>query len=322
MKRLAAVLAASLVCALASAAEIDKEALYKHIRKAFSIPPQVELELKDLKPSGMPGFQEGLLESRYQGRSQSQPLQISQDGRYYVLSGVYSLEPSKVPGLLSAKEEDAGVAGRVYFSPDAKRFVIGQPYDMTVDPDAPNRAKLRVSGVRGARGSKNASVALVEFSDLECPYCRGAHLALEKDLVKAYGGKVRWIFKQFPLVTIHPWAYRAAIADACATKLKADAGWRVAQYFFENQPSINPGNVDAKAAEAAKSAGLDAGNFKSCYDKQGSKPQVDADVQEANSLGVDSTPTFFVNGHKVSGFMSFEAFKPYIDTALADASGK
>src|SRR5438309_11801231 len=97
----AAIVAYLAFCSLAQSADIDRAALYKHLPKALPFPPGVAFDLKELKPSSVPGIWTGRLEGRYKGRSQSWTIQVTDDGRYYILSEIYALAPSKIPGILS-----------------------------------------------------------------------------------------------------------------------------------------------------------------------------------------------------------------------------
>lgn len=318
--------------ALAASAEIDRAALYKHLPKALPFPPGVEFELKDLKPSAIPGFLTGTLEGRYKGQTQTWPIQITKDGRYYVLSDIYALSPSKIPGLMSPATTDPNIP-QVHVTKDGSRFLFGEFQDAAVDPDKENLSKVHLSGLP-YRGTAGAPVTIVEYSDLECPYCRNAHQILEKELLAAYGKKVRWYFKHDPLPG-HPWSYSAAIAAACATRMKPEAGWKMEADFFNAQPDPTApitvqqateenlvNNIRAVSLGFAEKAGLNKARFETCYDKQESKAAVETDKQEAAALHLDSTPTFVINGRIVHGFRDFASFKENIDAMLAEKASK
>ncbi|MBI3549740.1 MAG: DsbA family protein [Elusimicrobia bacterium] len=320
--RLAAAAAAVWFAAMsvASAAEVDKKALYRHLKKVFSAPPGVEFELKDLKPSSLPGFQSGKVEIRFKSRVQTQPIQISNDGRYYVMSEALTLGESKVPGLISTPESDTD-GPQIHITKDAKMLIIGEVRDLSVDPDAANLSKINIKN-SPKLGKAGAPLMFVEFSDLQCPFCASAHQALDKELVKAYGDKIVWVYKHFPLTNIHPWAYSAAVATSCAYKQKPDSVWKVTAGFYEKQEETNPGNIKERAMTLAKASGLDAKKFETCFDKQESKDQVEADIAEAKALGVNSTPTFYINGRQASGFRDFSTLKETLDDMLAEKTGK
>lgn len=296
----------------------DPEALARHIIESISPPAGVKFTVKDFKPSPVPGFKMATLESDYRGRRQSQSLYITEDNRYYFLTEAERLGPSSnLPGFLTNVTE-GGQPSRIHVSKDGSFAFIGEAYDFTVDLAKERMKKINLSGVP-FRGSPKAKVTIVEYSDLQCPYCKNAHLELEKNLQAAYGKKVRWVFKHFPLTSIHPWAYPGGIAVACAQKQKPEASWTMTSAFFEHSKDVTAGNIREKALEFAKEAGLNVEKFGSCYDNQESKAIVDADMQEAQSLGVNSTPTFIVNGRRISGFGDFESFKQELDPILKTA---
>lgn len=320
MTRLArlALTAATIAAALpfASAAELDKNALYKHLKKVFSAPPGVEFEIKDLKPSKLPGFKSGILEIRFKGRTQTQPMSISDDGHYYVMAEPIPVGESKIPGLVGTPEGDPELP-QIHLTKDGKQLIIGEFRDLTVDPDAANMAKLNIKG-SPFQGKAGAPLVFVEFTDLECPYCQVAHAALSADLLKTYEGKIQWVLKHNPLTSIHPWAYDAAIAAACAHKLKADAAWKISDKYYSKQDELNPGNMKEKSIAFAKEVGLDEKKFATCYEKKETQAIVDADIGEARALGINSTPTFVINGRVQAGFRDFATMKELLDDLLAE----
>ena len=324
MIRTAAVLAFLLaIAAPARAAGLDKPALYKHLIKSFSTPPGVEFEVRDLKPSPIEGFQAGMLESRFRGNYQRQPIMVSDDGRWYLLSEAYPLGASKLPGLLSTAENAEAEGPQVHVSKDMKYFIVGEARDLTQDPDKANLAKIKTAGAL-ARGPASAPVTVVEYSDIQCPFCKNAHVAIEAELEKTYGAKVRWVFKHFPLTNIHPWAYPAAIGVACVQKQKPEAAWKVMAGLFEHQEKMDPQGKDlrARVLEEAVKVKLDAKKLETCLDKQESKETVESDMSEAKALKVNSTPTLIVNGRLVNGFRDFTTLKAIIDEMLAEAEKK
>lgn len=306
--------AASAAAPFANAAEADRSALYAHLKKIFSAPPGVVFEVKDVKASLLPDYDAGTLEIRFGEKKQTQPILLSKDGKYYFLSDAFELRPSKIAGFLGPKD---GAAPQVHVTQDSRFFLLGDARELAVDPDASILSRISLKGVP-SRGPADAPIILVEYSDLQCPFCKRAHKAVSEELEKNYKGRVRWIFKHYPLTNIHDWAYNAAIATSCAYKLKPDAAWKVSESFYEGQETVNAGNIREKAAALAKAAGLDKAKFEACYDKQESKKLVDADIEESNAVGVDSTPTFVIGGRKVVGFRDFAAIRDIIEEKLAE----
>ena len=297
---------------------IDRPAMYKHLQRTFNTPPGVEFELGDLTPAAVDGLYVGTLKSSFRGNTQSHQVLVTKDGRYYIMSDLFKLGESSIPGMLAPEDKGEEGPPMVHVSKDLKYFFVGEPRDLKVDPAAALLAKIKLSGAMSRGGGDSAPVTLVEYSDLECPFCRNAHLALDDKLEATYGKKVRWVFKHFPLTSIDPWAYPAAIAVACAEKQKPEAAWKVQTAIFHDQESINPGNLRDKALEAAKSAGLKTAAWETCFDKQETKARIDEDMAEARAVRVNSTPTLILNGRLMAGFRDFDALKTMIDDELAE----
>jgi protein-disulfide isomerase len=208
-----------------------------------------------------------------------------------------SLDPDfyTIPLEITVKDQTDG--GDVYVSKDGKTLLRGEMYDMSIDPFAANRLKLHAEG-NPSKGPSSAPVTIVEFADLQCPHCREADEGV-KNLVEKY--KSRLVYKDFPLESIHPWAETAAIGARCAFLQSPDGFWKVHDAIFQNQDSILVDNLQEKLAGFASDAGLNADAFKKCLSSPESKKAVDANRADGAALGVDSTPTFFVNGRPVVG---------------------
>lgn len=304
--------AAALIALLAApASALDEAALFSHIRRAFSLPPDVKLSVKDLKPSPLDGWLSGTLDLA-EGK-QVQTIHVSKDGRFYVLSEAFAFAPAPGPSGLRGPAS-AEQAPPVHVSPDGRYFLMGEPKDLSKDPDAENRAKIRLAP-EPSWGPADAPVVLVEYSDMQCPHCKAAHALLEKELA-AYSGKVRWETKSYPLTNIHPWANDAALAVACATAQSRRKAHAFRSAVFRAQETIQKDKAKDRFLALAKEAGLDAAALGRCLGSQAAKDAVAADVAEAESLGVRGTPTLFVNGRQTRGY-AFEAVKPVIEEMLA-----
>ncbi len=169
--------------------------------------------------------------------------------------------------------------------------------------------RISVAAEGPARGPKDAPVTIVEFSDFECPYCGSAHDTVEQ-VMNAYAGKVRLVYRQFPL-SFHPHAAKAAEASLCA----ADQGkfWEYHDVLFKNQKKLEPTELKAHATEV----GLDGQKFGQCLDSGDKKKAVDADQQAGLQAGVGGTPAFFINGIFLNGAQPIDEFKKVIDGELA-----
>ena len=303
----AALLIAALLASASPARAVDKDRLADHIHKAFSTPASMKLTVGDFSPSPVPGWLAGTVEASDGKNASSQPVLVSEDGRWYFLGRLVALGDSSIPGMRALAEEP-GLPPLQLF-PDGKHAIVAAPKDFTQDPDAANRAKMSLQDAL-ATGPADAALTLVEYSDLQCPHCKNSHDILAAELAK-HPVKVRRVFKNYPLDS-HSWAYEAALAAACAAKSKPAAGDALRARFFAEQERITPKDVRAKAIEFAKAAGLPADAFSRCLDEKESKAAVEADKREADSLGVAGTPTLFINGRRVRGY-SWPEVKAVLD---------
>lgn len=169
-------------------------------------------------------------------------------------------------------------------------------------------------------GEKNAKVTVIEFSDFQCPFCEQWFKTVEPDLIKEYvnTGKVKFVYRQFPLTSIHPNAYKASSASECANE--QGKFWGYHDLLFKNQAAWS--NLDSAAAAAkfkeyAGTLGLNTGNFNSCLDSDKYKSEIDKDLADGTAAGVNGTPATFVNGQSVIGAQPFASFKALIDAELA-----
>jgi len=159
------------------------------------------------------------------------------------------------------------------------------------------------------RGDLNAKVVMVEFSDLQCPYCSRAHDTL-KQLVDNYDGDVAWVYKHFPLDSLHPYARKAAEASECAN----DQGkfWEFIDELYANQSSITLEYLSTVATQLD----LNINEFNNCVTSNKYANKVNDDYQEGTSVGVTGTPGIYVNDQLIKGAMPYENFKQVIDSML------
>lgn len=193
--------------------------------------------------------------------------------------------------LKAAKAELAQIKGESNVPPQVRR------YDVPVDDDP-------------GYGPKDAPIVIVEFSDYECPFCQKWHIETWPKIQAKYGDKVRLVYRDFPLYGMHQNADPAAQAANCAN----DQGryWEYHSALFSGQYPFSRSSYDAIAAEL----GLDAGKFTACLDSEKYKAEIEADYRFAADLGVQSTPTFFVNGLALVGAQPFEVFDKVITMEL------
>lgn len=159
-------------------------------------------------------------------------------------------------------------------------------------------------------GPEDAPITMIEFSDFECPYCRRHSLDVLPRLLAAYPGQIRYVYKDFPLTSIHPNAIPAAEAAQCAHE--QDAFWEFHDLLFEMRLELG---LEAYM-EYAGELDLDMDAFTLCVEERRYTEIVLADYDFASSLGVRSTPTFFINGIAVLGALPLEEFERIIDAEL------
>jgi protein-disulfide isomerase len=161
-------------------------------------------------------------------------------------------------------------------------------------------------------GPSNAPITIVEFSDFQCPYCRQAQSTVKR-LMAEYEGKIKLVFRDFPLRSIHPQAQKAAEAAQCAAEQQKF--WPYHDKLFT---STNLQMEELK--KFAQELALNLEQFTACLDSGRSAAGIDTDMQDGQQAGVNATPTFFVNGSPLSGAASYERFKELVDAALEQGS--
>ncbi|HKW64581.1 MAG TPA: thioredoxin domain-containing protein [Candidatus Acidoferrum sp.] len=228
------------------------------------------------------------------------------------------LKESAVEGILETNV-DVNIGenkenAKFYVSKDGRFLFRGELSDMSKDPLAENLAQIRTTD-SPAMGDPRAPVTMVEYSDFECPICRSLHDAL-RNILPNYAGKVRVIFKDFPLDRIHPWARTAAIGGRCAYQQRPEAFWKVYDLVYDNQEVISAANVWGKMVDYATQSGLDPAAFKSCMASPEAGAAVNASHANGEKLEVNSTPTVFVNGRRMVG-ADANLLQQYINYELA-----
>ena len=175
-------------------------------------------------------------------------------------------------------------------------------------------AKSQVSADNDAfLGDKNAKVTIIEFSDYQCPFCKKfwteALPGIKKDYIDT--GKVKLVYRDFPLSSIHPNAEPAAEAVECVREAgKGDAAYfKMHDKIFENQQSLSVDNLKSWAKQLGY-------NIDTCLDSGKFKSEVQKDIADGAAAGVQGTPTFFVNGKALVGAQPYSAFKQAIDSEL------
>jgi protein-disulfide isomerase len=210
-------------------------------------------------------------------------------------------------------------AAKFYVSRDGKYLFRGELSDMTKDPLAENRARIQVNDAPSL-GDAQAPVTVVEYSDFECPVCKSLHDVL-RGMLPNYPGKLRIVFKDFPIEQLHPWARTAAIAGRCAYQQDPTSFWKLYDFIYDNQEIISAANAWTKMTDYAVQSGLNLDTFKSCMAAPEPGQAVTASQANGQKLEVSSTPTVFVNGRRMVG-ADAHLLEQYINYELAQLKSR
>jgi protein-disulfide isomerase len=218
--------------------------------------------------------------------------------------------------IVVSTEQGQNIATTIFFDKNESKAIIGQYIDIGSEPWGRVNMGAVTLDDRPTQGPANAPVTIVEFADFECPFCAHAFSVIETLVNTTYKGKVKVIFKAYPL-NVHPWAMKAAEAAECARLQNPAAFWDFARYFYTNQGTINAKNLPEQVDKLAKAQKLDEPSLKACMDSPQTEARVKQDQLDGNSIHVASTPTFFVNGIPVVGLPDGKVLDFVIDSELA-----
>lgn len=236
---------------------------------------------------------------------------------------------SKVVVFVSDKSANAKVQPTAFFvTPDGKHAIAGEtviPFGAAPFADLRKMLQARADGA--SRGATSKDLLLVEFSDLQCPHCKDAQSTMDQ-VVKDFPN-ARVVYQSFPLVDIHPSAFKAAAFGYCVQKQKNDAFFPYAAAVFDTQAALTPQTEDATLKAAVTKAGLDPASVETCAATQATKDQVNASIKLAQDAGVDQTPMLDVNGHllpltgipyeTLKNIISYQATMDGVSTGAASA---
>ncbi|MEM4658576.1 MAG: thioredoxin domain-containing protein, partial [Candidatus Methanosuratincola sp.] len=283
---------------------------------ASNLPPGSQIKVSGYEESQVKGFKKGSFSVNTGRGSAEVPFLISEDNKYIVLGDAVDLttfQESPIKGMKQGKIFIGRQPYPILISGDGKYLVAGELLDSTVNPLKEVMSKISLNNVP-VKGNAGAKVAVVEYSDFQCPFCKKGSEILPK-LLDEYKGKIKVVYKQFPLPS-HNWAKQASIASLCAYEQGNDHFWKYHDLLFQNQHEINADNANDKFTEFAKKLGLNEKKFEACLTSPETEKRLNEEMNEAQSLGVNSTPTFVVNGQVVRG-ASYEGIKAAIDSALS-----
>ena len=234
--------------------------------------------------------------------------------------------PSEIPGYdivtVTLARDNHTSTHQFLISKDDKTLIEWEKLDISKDL----MQSIDMQG-RPERGNKEAKVTIVNYDDFECPFCARMHQTLFPNLIKTYGSQVKIVYKDYPLIEIHPWAMHAAVDANCLAAQNGDAYWDFADYIHANQKQISGekrdidqefGRLDQLTRDVATKHSLDSARLDACIKKQDDS-KIRASMAEGDKLGVDATPTLFVNGERIAGAASEDELRSVIDRALKDA---
>jgi len=232
-------------------------------------------------------------------------------------------KPSDVPGYDSLEVTlSRGAKTQVLdmlISTDNKTLARMTKMDLTKDPGT----SIDITG-RPIRGNPAAKVTIVNFDDLECPFCARMHAELFPVTLDHYKNLVRIVYKDSPLADMHPWAMHASVDANCLAAQNGTVYWSYVDYVHshtqevsgeDRDPAKSFATLDRIARQEATLGKLDEQALNVCLSKQ-DETQVLASTKEAEGLGLEGTPMLFVNGEKVSGAVPQEQLWAAIDRAL------
>ena len=210
-------------------------------------------------------------------------------------------------------------------SKDHSSLIRMNKFDLSKDPYADTMSKIDTTG-RPTRGAKASKVVVVNFDDFQCPFCARMHQELFPEIFKEYGDRVTFIYKDFPM-EMHPWAMHAAVDANCLAAQNSDAYWDFADYIHANQHEVSNEKTPGARLEAldrltmlqGQKHNLDVVKLQSCVKAQDERA-VKASVKAADAVGVDATPTLFVNGEKIDGAVPPNEVRAALDRALKGAN--
>ena len=203
---------------------------------------------------------------------------------------------SKVTAFVSDKGPNAKVQPATFVVlQDGKHLIADssvQPFG--ANPFSENRAILQSRANGPAHGSTSKDLLLVEFADLQCPHCKDAQAIMTK--LASDFPTARFVYQNFPLVEIHPQAFRAAAYGACVAQHGDDAFFTYIQAVYDTQGALTTDDAEQTLKNAAAKAGQDPAAIATCAAGPAARATVDASTQLATDLGVDQTPVLAVNG--------------------------
>jgi protein-disulfide isomerase len=273
-------------CSAQSAPPDTTRSIERQVRHYYHLPPEVQIVVGPLHPSEF--------------------------GNYDAL---------KLTMVKGAKKDEYDFL----LSKDGKTLIRLNKFDLTKDPYAEVMKKIDING-RPTRGNKDAKVLAVNFDDFQCPFCSRMHQTLFPQILREYGDRVLFVYKDYPLDEIHPWATHAAVNANCLAGQNNDAYWLFADTLHADPREVNGQNnreaqlatLDRITLQLGERFKLDMPKLAACVKSQ-KDDAIKASLREGEALGVDATPTMFINGEEINGALPVNEMRAVLDRALSQA---
>lgn len=326
-----------------------REKVIAYVRERFGMPSTVAVTADNFKPSIHPNFEETTIHTDNGKNKANNIAYVTKDKKWLVIGKIFPVKsdpkaelitnlrehfkvptttqlsasdfhPSAYPNLLAStvsivEANKPPELQEFYLTSDRQALVVGGIFSLT--QNLRKTALQTIDMVNQARsGPANARVTIVEYADLQCPSCARMHDMLENDVLKKYAGRVRVIFKEFPLATIHDWTLTASIANQCVYQINPSLYSPFRSRVYQNQMGISAGNARELMLTYGEQLGIDRLRLAGCIDSKASLPRVEANFSEGKKVGVQSTPTLFINGKMVVGLPQASELHQQIEEAL------
>ena len=343
------------------------------LEHVFGWNPQMKIAIQEIKPSPAPGIAEIVVHAETPKGNGDNSIFVP-SGHHFAIAGqmvpfggtpgqkptneqiddfmrkmtgsnpgitwtVAEIKPNDVANLTSvtvvlANPQGQRGAQRFWVTPDGGHAVLGDVSPFGADPFAAARAELTAAVTGPWTGSATPKITMVEFGDLECPSCKAAAPVIERLVKEVPGSKL--IFQQFPLTSIHHWAYKAAAFSTCVAEKNNDEFWKFADLVFGAQEDISShvesadpnkkpdlAYAEQKLTQLATDAGMNGKQIAECAATKQATDRVDHSVELGKKMDVTGTPTLFVNGRKIMNItgMPFDDLKKLVEFA-GTAQGK
>lgn len=273
MKSFIAALLLALTAAAQTKSALDKATLEAYVRHLFLYMPNIKVEVADPSDAGIAGFKKVKIRASLGAQADEQEFLVSNDG---------------------------------------KKILQAKVFDVTENPFKPELDLINTAG-DPALGTPGAPVIIVMFSDFQCGFCKEEAQMVRQNLLKEYPKEVRVYFKDFPLTQIHDWAKPAAAAGRCIARQKAEMFWEFHDWVFEKQSELNATDFHPKLTAWARSKNLDIPKLDKCRASAETDAAIDRTIAQGREVGVNSTPTMFINGRRINFAIKWPNLKQVID---------